>query len=192
MFWVTTLVRTAGAVFDVLIVARLNVVVGIPDKLAYLLGSTIIYNVVYMMDFMPAVVLTTRLCPKDLEAVIYALLAGYQNFGQQVSRTIGVVLISSRKYGVRTDMDGGECDFDNLPRLIAVCHMLLPLITVPLTFVLIPRARLDERLLADPETSLARFGKVMPIDYKRVLQARARAELEGRDPIAAVMEATHG
>ena len=49
-----------------------------------------------------------------------------------------------------------------------------------------------ERLLADPETSLARFGKVMPIDYKRVLQARARAELEGRDPIAAVMEATHG
>lgn len=150
MFWVTTLVRTAGAVFDVLIVARLNVAAGIPDKLAYLLGSTIIYNVVYMMDFMPAVVLTTRLCPKDLEAVIYALLAGYQNFGQQVSRTIGLVLISSRKYGVRMDMDGGECDFDNLPRLIAVCHMLLPLITVPLTFVLIPRARLDERLLADP------------------------------------------
>jgi glutamate synthase (NADPH/NADH) large chain len=49
-----------------------------------------------------------------------------------------------------------------------------------------------ERLLADPERSLARFGKVMPTDYKRVLQARARAELEGRDPIAAVMEATHG
>ncbi|MCH9719387.1 MAG: glutamate synthase large subunit [Actinomycetia bacterium] len=49
-----------------------------------------------------------------------------------------------------------------------------------------------EQLLADPEAALARFGKVMPIDYKRVLQARARAELEGRDPIAAVMEASHG
>jgi glutamate synthase (NADPH/NADH) large chain len=47
-------------------------------------------------------------------------------------------------------------------------------------------------LLADPEASLARFGKVMPSDYKRVLQARARAELEGRDPIAAVMEASRG
>ena len=45
-------------------------------------------------------------------------------------------------------------------------------------------------LLADPETSLERFGKVMPTDYKRVLQARALAELEGRDPIAAVMEAS--
>ena len=49
-----------------------------------------------------------------------------------------------------------------------------------------------EQLLADPEAALARFGKVMPMDYKRVLQARARAELEGRDPIAAVMEASNG
>jgi glutamate synthase (NADPH/NADH) large chain len=45
------------------------------------------------------------------------------------------------------------------------------------------------RLLADPEAALARFSKVMPQDYKRVLQAQAQAELEGRDPIEAVMEA---
>ena len=37
---------------------------------------------------------------------------------------------------------------------------------------------------------MERFGKVMPTDYKRVLQARALAELEGRDPVAAVMEAS--
>ncbi len=45
-------------------------------------------------------------------------------------------------------------------------------------------------LLADLEAALERFGKVMPTDYKRVLQARALAELEGRDPVAAVMEAS--
>ncbi len=45
------------------------------------------------------------------------------------------------------------------------------------------------RLLADPESTLARFSKIMPLDYKRVLQAQAQAELEGRDPIEAVMEA---
>ncbi len=48
-----------------------------------------------------------------------------------------------------------------------------------------------EAILADLDVSLERFGKVMPIDFKRVLQARARAELEGRDPIAAVMEASN-
>ena len=30
-------------------------------------------------------------------------------------------------------------------------------------------------LLVDPDTALERFGKVMPTDYKRVLQARAAA-----------------
>jgi glutamate synthase (NADPH/NADH) large chain len=44
-------------------------------------------------------------------------------------------------------------------------------------------------LLDDPDAALARFSKVMPQDYKRVLQAQAQAELEGRDPIEAVMEA---
>jgi glutamate synthase (NADPH) large chain len=51
---------------------------------------------------------------------------------------------------------------------------------------------LAKGLLADPEAALARFGKVMPVDYKRVMQAKALAELEGRDPNTAVMEATRG
>jgi glutamate synthase (NADPH/NADH) large chain len=49
-----------------------------------------------------------------------------------------------------------------------------------------------EKLLAHWDTSVERFGKVMPRDYKRVLQARARAEAEGRDVDEAVMTATRG
>jgi glutamate synthase (NADPH) large chain len=48
------------------------------------------------------------------------------------------------------------------------------------------------RLLADWEQALARFVKVMPKDYKRVLAAASRAELEGRDVNEAVMAAAHG
>jgi glutamate synthase (NADPH/NADH) large chain len=47
-------------------------------------------------------------------------------------------------------------------------------------------------LLAGWEPALARFVKVMPKDYKRVLDAATRAELEGRDVDAAVMAAAHG
>ncbi|MCG5212476.1 glutamate synthase large subunit [Streptosporangium sp. KLBMP 9127] len=47
-------------------------------------------------------------------------------------------------------------------------------------------------LLADWDASLARFGKIMPRDYKRVLAARASAEAEGRDIDEAVMTAVHG
>ena len=49
-----------------------------------------------------------------------------------------------------------------------------------------------EALGADWPAALERFTKVMPQDYKRVLQARARAEAEGRDVDKAIMEAAHG
>ncbi|MFF4123185.1 glutamate synthase (NADPH/NADH) large chain [Microbispora rosea] len=47
-------------------------------------------------------------------------------------------------------------------------------------------------LLAEWDTALGRFSKVMPSDYKRVLLARAAAEAEGRDIDEAVMAAAHG
>jgi glutamate synthase (NADPH/NADH) large chain len=49
-----------------------------------------------------------------------------------------------------------------------------------------------EDLLADWDTALPRFTKVMPKDFKRVLAASATAEREGRDVVDAIMEASHG
>jgi glutamate synthase (NADPH) large chain len=47
-------------------------------------------------------------------------------------------------------------------------------------------------LLAAWDATLARFGKIMPKDYKRVLSATQMAEREGRDVNEAVMAASHG
>ena len=47
-------------------------------------------------------------------------------------------------------------------------------------------------LLTDWDAAVERFTKVMPKDFKRVLQAREAAEREGRDPNVAIMEAAHG
>ncbi|MFD8593034.1 glutamate synthase large subunit [Streptomyces sp. NPDC059637] len=52
-----------------------------------------------------------------------------------------------------------------------------------------------EKLLADWGTTLTRFGKVMPRDYKAVLAAKDAAELAGlseSDTVAKMMEAAHG
>jgi len=48
------------------------------------------------------------------------------------------------------------------------------------------------RLLADWGAAASRFTKVMPQDYKRVLEAALAAEREGRDVNEAVMAAAHG
>ena len=47
-------------------------------------------------------------------------------------------------------------------------------------------------LLADWDANLRRFSKIMPRDFRRVLQARARAEAEGLDVNEAIMEASRG
>ena len=47
-------------------------------------------------------------------------------------------------------------------------------------------------LLADWPASVRRFCKVMPRDYRRVLDAIALAESEGRDVDEAIMEASRG
>ncbi len=48
------------------------------------------------------------------------------------------------------------------------------------------------RLLAEWDASVESFVKVMPTDYRRVLDARRQAEEAGTDPIQAIMEAAHG
>ncbi|MDQ1250583.1 MAG: glutamate synthase large chain [Actinomycetota bacterium] len=47
-------------------------------------------------------------------------------------------------------------------------------------------------LLADWPVAAARFSTIMPRDFRRVLQAQAQAEAEGRDVDEAIMEASRG
>ena len=49
-----------------------------------------------------------------------------------------------------------------------------------------------ERLLGDWESALERFVKVLPDDYKRVMEATARAQERGEPVMEAVMAAAHG
>ncbi|MEM7323054.1 MAG: glutamate synthase large subunit [Actinomycetota bacterium] len=49
-----------------------------------------------------------------------------------------------------------------------------------------------ERLLDDWDAAVSRFTKVMPTDYRRVLDAQKRATELGLDPVTAIMEAAHG
>ena len=37
-----------------------------------------------------------------------------------------------------------DCDFSALPQLLFLCHMFLPLLTIPLTWVLIPDIKMTD------------------------------------------------
>eukprot|EP00854_Cymbomonas_tetramitiformis_P019829 gene19829-23714_t len=169
VFWVTTVLRVVASVFDIAIMRRWNRHIGISDSVMYMCGSTIIYEVAYMLDFMPAVILTSKLCPKNMESTVYALLAGFQNFGQNVAKCIGLYMIDF--FEIKTQE---PCNYDNMWKLIAVSHCMLPLLTIPLTFILIPRARLTDSLHEDPDVAAANTKPSDEVDYEGLPDEEAK------------------
>merc|ERR550539_1242474 len=72
--------------------ARLNHTFGIPDKV-FVLGSTVAQNVIFTWQWMPQVVILSFLCPKGMEATMYALLAGCHNLGNTIAANCGAVML---------------------------------------------------------------------------------------------------
>ena len=137
---VTILVQIIASIFDIILVKRWNLAIGIPDHAMYILGDAIVYEVCYYLAWMPMVLLLSRVCPRGSESMIYALVAGSGNLGTSMASTIGSILLE-KAWPIETK-GAGKCDFHNLPILLVVGHFCLPLLVIPISFVLIPSARI--------------------------------------------------
>lgn len=162
-FLASGLIKLAASMFDYAIVKRYNKDYNIDDKVFFMMGDAIITPVIGMLELMPAVVLTSKVCPPGMEASVYALLASYQNLGAAVSRTVGVALIDFLE--IRTTK---PCDFSGLPFAIVIGHVLIPALSFPLIFILIPDAKMTDNLLEDdtrgPTTEFERVPESDPED----------------------------
>lgn len=134
------------SMMDVIMFSRLNLVIGIPDH-CMMLGATISESLVAQWQWMPSVVILSYLCPRGLEATMYALLAGCANFGGIVSGDFGALLLQWLQVEPRGAV-GETIAFDNL-WIAALISSLSPLVVIVLLFWLIPDARQDEKLLSD-------------------------------------------
>ena len=47
---------------------------------------------------------------------------------------------------------GGECDWENLSFLVVLCHMVLPLFSLPLVYLLIPDKTMHVEVLTEADT----------------------------------------
>jgi hypothetical protein len=142
VYILTTLLRVFASCFDLMLVTRANIKIGIPDHVMYIFGDAMIYQCSYTLDFMPAVMLTSNLVPVGSEATMYAVLAGFSNFGAIFSGTLGSVL--SKYFGIKTKQ--GDCDFTNLAPLVVLSHCVLPLLAIPLTYFLVPNQIVSDKL----------------------------------------------
>ena len=147
-FWTTTIIKVIGSVADVVIVERWHRPY-VSDTVMYLFGDAVISQIAEQLDYMPSLVLISKVCPPGYESMLTAIMGGFQNFGRQVARNSGTFVTT--QLDISSNKHTSECDFDNLTLLILISHMWLPLLAIPLTFIFIPNARLDSDLL-QPES----------------------------------------
>ena len=116
------------SLFDLIIVERWNVYIGIPDHAMYIFGDAIIYEVVDMLLRMPTMLLMSRVSPRGSEAMVLALLGGIAHLASSTSTAIGYLLLETI-WPVTTK---GKCDYHNAPWLVIARHIVAPLLIVPL------------------------------------------------------------
>lgn len=103
-----------------LLVTHTNRALGIDDHW-FSLGDSLILTVAGQIAFLPILVLSARLCPKGIEATLFALLMSIVNLSNLLSHEVGALL--THWLGVT------ETNFDNLWLLVMITNLstLLPL-----------------------------------------------------------------
>ncbi|MEB3189252.1 MAG: folate/biopterin family MFS transporter [Snowella sp.] len=106
---------------SLILVTHSNRVIGIDDHW-FSLGDSLVLTVIGQVAFMPVLVLSARLCPKGIEATLFALLMSIWNLAGLTSQELGALL--THWLGVT------ETNFDYLAPLIIITNLttLLPLL----------------------------------------------------------------
>eukprot|EP00933_Yihiella_yeosuensis_P073573 TRINITY_DN82288_c0_g1_i1.p1 TRINITY_DN82288_c0_g1~~TRINITY_DN82288_c0_g1_i1.p1 ORF type:complete len:581 (+),score=107.14 TRINITY_DN82288_c0_g1_i1:192-1934(+) len=77
---------------DLILFTRLNKRFGCPDEF-FVLGASVLSNIVMQWQWMPGVVILSQLCPNGMEAIMYALLAGCHNLGNTIASSVGALVL---------------------------------------------------------------------------------------------------
>lgn len=120
MFLWSALLGTGLGLTQLILITGLNQQWGLSNEL-FVVGDSVVLVVLGQVSFMPVLVLAARMCPKGVEATLFATLMSLMNAGGFTSSALGAGLTSA--LGVTAS------NFDNLAMLVAICNLssLLPL-----------------------------------------------------------------
>merc|ERR1719164_228452 len=123
LLMVSNLLISVLSFLDIIMFTRTNVKLGIPDTV-FVLGSSVSGTIISQWQWMPGVVLLSQMCPKGMEATMYALLAGCHNLGNTLSEYMGAYVLELLEIKP-SGADNESAQFDNL-WIAAVIATVLP------------------------------------------------------------------
>lgn len=139
----TMVLGSLAPLIDLIIVMRWNVKIGISDKVFFLLGNAVFENLIVILQAIPMSAIYAKVCPPGMESAVFAYVVGVGNFCMMFSGLSGSAVIKWSSL----ETVGTDCNFDELPNMIVLYNVLLPLlIGIPATF-LIPNVLQTENLI---------------------------------------------
>ncbi|KAF4696247.1 hypothetical protein FOZ60_001372 [Perkinsus olseni] len=156
VYWTMTVMLIVMQLGDPIVFSRLNLRIGIPDQV-FVIGSTALVSAVSIIQFMPGFLILSHLCPKNMEATMFALLASLSNYSQNVTPPISGYI--SELLGVVPRGLPGVDESATFDNLWIVSLILIGISVTSLFFLwLIPNARMNERIFADGDDASATSG----------------------------------
>ncbi len=129
----TCVLNSLGSATDVFVVLRWNVVLGMPDTVAVLVGDAVIQPIVSMLNWLPGSILIAKVCPPGLESSVFAFLAGLSNLALGGANLTGALIMNLG------GISSNSCNFENLPWLVLACHVVSPLLIGTAASFVLPR-----------------------------------------------------
>ena len=173
LYLVANLAVTVMHLLGLLLFTRTNVRLGISDKLFVLCGS-VMTSLISTWMWIPGVVMLAHLCPKGLEASMYALLAGCHNLGGSVAQYTGAFMLN--QLGITPRGSDNESEkFEDL-WIAVLISSLLPLLSLALLPICIPAKTQTEAIITEHVES-ATVGSV----WHRIRAAWGLKEAETLD-----------
>jgi len=148
LLWMTNLILAVLSISDLMIFTRTNVRLGLPDH-AFVMGSSVLGTIIGQWMWMPGIVIMSQLCPKGMEATMYALLAGCHNLGNTISSNTGALLLEY----LNCQPSGAPNESKQFEHLWigSALSTVLPLVTCALIPWLIPDAKQTDKLLDEDD-----------------------------------------
>jgi hypothetical protein len=141
---ITNLLLICASVPNIFFFLRWNRYLLIPDWV-FVIGCESLQVVTYVWSSLPLSIIMLQLCPQNMEATVYALLAGSSNLGNSLAQYQGAFildLLNIRPTGALNE----SSQFDNLWIAVTIATFLplIPILFIPL---LIPDATQTSKLI---------------------------------------------
>jgi len=158
------------------------------DLVSFLMGNNVLEPILSLLDALPGTLLVCKIAPKNVETTILAVLSGFGSIGRSMTGITGAWILEQTGFqwqgrgeeqdcqmGLGYSGSGEGASWNGLAITLLIGDVILPLLTIPLTFIFLPDISLDDDFL---EEDAYQGNQLMPQEARELQAPPGSAPLQ--------------